>query len=351
MGSAQSTAVIKRENNMNVINQTDINLVNQNINNFTSSVAVSQAKSCSNSGINWQSISLKNVQAGEDLVIMDVNMLQNQTVNFSCVNKSTVRNDIGNKLVQNMVQSLETTVSPDILTQLDTVAKNKADSQALAFGSSNSTSQIEELNNYTVSNTTHKNIENVVKNSVEANFTSKDVQNCINQVTNHQDITVDGAVAGRDIKLQRIKMEQASNIFAQCINESEVGNNMINDIAKNLDIKIKDDVSPTIKVESKIEQENQAVATGLLQGAGTALSQVLNSASGVISMIPPFSLLNGFGGMGTMMPVSASSCLSCCCCIILLAVIFFVMNGMGGSSEEGDGMDNGDMQYGPQGNY
>ena len=324
MGGSKSTArsTIKNRNDTLIVNRSDINILNKQLNDLSVSVSVANAKKCSASSTLVNSINFSGMEVAGDLLIgvtkegkaAPVKLSQKNAVTFSCIQKSAVRNDVGNKMISSMMERLKTSASADVLNKMESMAKTKAKQGSLSFGSSSSSeSNVENITNYKSVTDTRKNLENVVKNSVENNFSSKDVQKCVSQVNLKQGLDLSGTKVGKSLVLGNFTSDQASTLYAQCVQESNVGNKVINDVAKNLGVVIQEDVKTKSVTESKSTAESTAETTGLVQDMGGAVSGIIGAVGNIF----------GIGLLGTMAPIiiPASSLFLCCCCILIIIML------------------------------
>lgn len=351
MGGSSSNSKVKNENNTTIVNKSDINILNEQLNSTSSNVATDAAKSCSSSVNMSNMIDFAGSVVEGDFNIgassdpnqdCSVELSQDVKSTFKCVQSSNVRNDMGISMIETVMTNLENSASADALNDMDTTAGSKAASGSLSFnpGGNKSASKVENINNYKSVTETNKNIENVVKNSVESNFSSNDAQECINKVNAAQGIDASGAYIKGSVNICNFKSDQVANIFGDCMQKSDVGNKVIQDVTRNLGITVKEDSANTVTNKAKTVAESSAEQTGVIGDVGGVIESVGSAFSGLL----------GLGALGAMAPMlSPMSILSCCCCCIIL-IVMMMMGGKSSGSDSSSSSDaymDGGFQYTP----
>lgn len=323
MGASESKASVHQELNQTVVNQSTINMVNTQLNNMVSSAIINDSKSCSAAINNNQSVKFVGLKATGDISI-GVNQKQAAVLDFKCINVAKVRNDIANNMIQQMMGNLKSTTSVDVLNKLDALAKSKAETQFSPnpFAASSGDSKIEQIQNFKSATISNKNIENVIKNAIEAKFTSNTVQNCIAKVSNSQTVEVIDIVSGGKINAV-IEQEQGVTLLTQCVNNTDVGNQLTSALAGYLDIKVKDDTSTSATSEFGATTESEAKNKGVFEGIGSMIESVGTAVGSIF----------GVAGLAPFLSPSSSICLFCCICLFILFAIF----GSGMLSQNSDG--------------
>jgi len=321
MGGSSSKSIIKQESDQLVTNTTNVNAINKAINDFVVNAIIEEAKECSASIFQSQKVILVGLRAQGDISI-GVEQKQASVLNFNCIQASQVRNDIANQLVQQMISNLESTNTVDVLNKLDAAAASKAENQFTLnpFASSDAQSQVEQIHNFRSSTNTNKNIENVIKNSIEANFTSRNVETCKSSVVASQSVEVRDAVTSAKITVA-IQQEQATNILVKCVQTSDIANQITSDILNYLDVKTTDKSNISVEDDFRATAESSSLNKGIFESLGSFVSSVFGSL---------------FGPFGAISGPSSGSCLICLICIVLIAVIGFIGNLISGKGEKGE---------------
>ena len=326
MGATQSNSNIHQEQNQTVINQSTVNIVNQQLNSMVANAVIKDAQNCSAALGLSQNIELENISVEGDIVI-NSNQTQQATVNFDCVQASTVRNEVANEMISQIMAQLETSTSADILNQLDTLADQKTSSELGGSPFTQSSSNVEGIQNYVQVSQTNKNIENVVKNAIEVSFTSDTLKECINKVIASQNFKAKGLTSSKGGAVLTINQDQAATMIASCIQNSDVGNQITNKVLGYLDITTKDDSQTKIEASNTASVTQSTTSKGIsdiISSVGDALAAMLAALG--LSIAGPFVLVSSLS--------SSFYLCCCCCCLILMLVMMMGAGGMGGLGDE-----------------
>jgi hypothetical protein len=276
MGGSSSKSNLEVVNNTTVINQDELTMINESINNFSAEAVVNAANSCSASITQLQGIKFKNINVAGDFNL-DVNQSQDAAMTFSCVNETKVTQDIANGLVKNMMANLEKTNNQDILAKLDATAKTKQENGSISGIANQAQSNAKITNNITSVNSTKRHLENVVKNSVGANFKTDIVSNCIANINSGQDVQVENVKVGGNM-MAAVGQKQSATLMATCMNKTDVGNKITNTIMDALDIKVKDENTQKATSDVKASASTEQINKGLVDEIFGGLSKMLGAA-------------------------------------------------------------------------
>lgn len=295
MGNTSSKADIVQENNQLFINQDDVKSFSEQINSQISNTLIANAKSCSADINNNQAIMIKGFTTKGDFDFT-AGQTQSAALTFSCVQANNVRNTAGSDIVAQMTNALSNDVSTEALSKLDQNAKNSASSSYGAIGNVTANTNVKALSNYKSVTQNHKDIENVVKNAVQNNFTSENISKCISQTNNNQQISLQEVNVGGKAVIA-INQDQAANAVSKCVQEDNIGNSIINNALSSLGVQITDKsiAKSTMVSESKVTAE--AHQAGLFESIGDMISGI-------------------FGNWGVII-----SSLICCCAIVVVLYI------------------------------
>jgi len=298
MGNTTSKANIVQENNQLFINQDDVKSFSEQINSQISNTLIANAKSCSADINNNQAIMIKGFTTKGDFDFT-AGQKQAAALTFSCVQANNVRNTAGSQIVAQMTNALSNDVSTEALSKLDQNAKNSASSSYGAIGNVQTNTNVKALSNYKSVTQNHKDIENVVKNAVQNNFSSKNVSNCISQTNNSQQLSLQEVNVGGKAVIA-INQDQAASVVSECIQEDNIGNTILNNALSSLGVQITDKsfAKSTMTSESKVVSE--AHQAGLFESIGNMISGI-------------------FGNAGVLI-----SCAMCCC--VVLVVVYLASN-------------------------
>lgn len=303
---------ITQKNNQVSVNKSFIDSVSETMNKKVSNTILKDAKACSADLNNNQEITIKNFSTTGNFNFTSTQK-QTAALTFSCVQASVVRNKATSEIVSLMTNNLDTSASSEALSSLDSKAEQAT---KVGFGSSgdlNSTQILNQTSNSNSNNETHKNIKNILNNIVENNFSSETVSKCISQVNNNQSINLQEIKVGGNAVIA-IDQNQAADVITDCIQKSDIGSDILNAAAAQLDVKIEDDISSKSIQEQKASGVQTTVAEGLPM-CGSGLSCIL--------------VLGLFAFCATQLQVNKVYIIISCVVVVILAAIaltFYILD-------------------------
>ncbi len=305
MGNTESHATINQTNNDLFINNTDINTLSEQINQQVNSATLTAAQSCSADMNLQQYINVSNFNTRGNFNF-NTNQTQQAVLTFGCVNTSNLRNKTGAELITNINNGINNSVTNEALQALKANAESAAKMGWGGIGNVNSSTNVNAINNYKVDNKTDLNIQNVVKNIVQNNFTAESVSNCISKANTSQAVNMENIHVGGEAFIA-IEQNQAQTVFSNCVQESNLGNNILNQTASELGIK----VELENKNISKQESESKTKSGAEMQGLGGAFAQFFEGIGNAI---------------GDIFKVPGASISSIVCLLVIGVVIYMVVS-------------------------
>lgn len=312
MGGSSSKSSVTVKQNTTLINRSSINVFNKMVNTATINVSLQAVQNCSASLINNQKIDISNIVAGEDIVILS-SQEQNALMNFSCIQRSDVKNDVVSKLTSQVMTDMKNNVQQDVINKINAqVASHSTSDWMSGFGggSSSSSKVNQDINTY-VENNQKKDIKNVFENALYSNFSNFVESNCIAKIIQGQEFSAKDLTAGRDVKLT-VNQKQVAQQLAKCVQENNVSNKVMQDVTNFAGIKIVEDT----------EQGAETESTSTAEAISKALGPIGSVLDGLGGLIPDFNFpgLGDLGEAGKGLSVSSSS-LSCCICLLILLLV------------------------------
>ena len=325
MGSSSSSTV-NQKYDTTIVNKSDINILNENVNNFVANTVVSQAAACSASISQLQTVDLSGMDVAGDLDIGEVDQTQSSAITFDCVQVSKFQNDIANGVLAEYTNAMKNSYSTEALDKLTAAAEAKGSG---GFGTTGKVSADSTVNvDYKFTNITDTNqtLQNVVKNAITNNMSMNSTQECVSKVAASQKFTAAGTKVGGNVKIGAIRQNQASTMMAKCVQEQGSSNKITNAVAAQLGVTI--DNSNSVKKTTTISSEASSTAknSGLFQSIGEGIGSIFSGIFGGL-----------FAGIFGTMAGPSSICSSVCCCIVIICIAIFAMSGMGGSGGDDGG--------------
>lgn len=279
-GCSDSSSTVTQKYDTTVINKSDISLLNETINEFTTNTVVNQAANCSSTLTQSNIIEVSNVDAEGDIIIEDVAQDNTGKVSFDCIQKSSFSNEIANGILTKYLDNLNTKYTTDALDKLNAQAASSSSSGFLSTGSASSDTEINTDYKFTNITNTRKNIQNVVRNSIVNNLNLNDVQDCVNTLKAKNVIAIENSATQGKILIRRIEQRNATDLLTKCIQEKNNSNKITGNLITDLGLTVVDDA--LLKKSTEISSEASAVAavTGPLQDLGSMFSGIFGSLSG-----------------------------------------------------------------------
>jgi hypothetical protein len=331
MGSSSSSTV-NQKYDTTIVNKSDINVLNENINNFVANTVVNQASDCSASISQLQTIDLSGMDVEGDLEIGEVSQSQKSNITFDCVQVSKFQNNIASGVLSEFSNAMKNSYTAETLDKLEAVAKSEGSGGFGTTGKVSSNSKVNVDYQYTNITDTRKNLQNVVKNAITNNMSMNDTQSCVAKVAAAQKFTLADSKVRGSVRIGAIKQDQASTLMAKCMQEKGNANKITNSVASALGVKI--DETNSVKKITEISSSASSTAknSGFFQSIGEGIGSIFSGLFGGL-----------FGGLGG--PISISSSV-CCCIIIMIVAIFFASGGVDDIAAQASGEDDGGFGMG-----
>jgi hypothetical protein len=330
MGHSHSKASITEVNNQVSVNDTDIKTSQEQINSQISNTTIDAAKNCSADLNLQQAVNISHIRAKGDFNYSS-NQKQVAALTFRCLNSSTVRQSAGSNIITKMTNDIAANATAEALSIMKAQAASQAKQGFLGIGGSSSNANTKITNNTTNINKTNIDISNVVKNVVENNFSSEDLQTCISQANNDQSVTIGDVEAGGNVILA-LNQDQAVTVVSNCIQESNISNKITNGVASALGIS----VEATQKSVSKQDTTGSADSKATTQGVGDAIGDVARGVGqgvstgaegigkGIGDVVTSFGdILKGLFGNPLFIVL-------CCVCVIVIGIVAYIAINKGG---------------------
>jgi hypothetical protein len=322
MGNSESKSKSKSTSTTNIVNKSDIDILNKNINSFVSNTVVDQAAACS-AGISMlQNIDMSNMNIVGDLNIDGIDQNQDAAITFDCVQVSEFQNDIANGVMSEYTNALETGFNTSSKDEMAVQAEGSAELGSVAVGGSSSSSKTKTNYEFNQENILNKNVRNVIENSIENNMSLSDVQECISTMQLSQTINYSGSNVGGDANFGAISQNQSATMMAKCIQEKKTANEITSEIASQLGLVVEDTAELSKASSSSSESVSSASSTGIGDTIGGIVSSITDMVSGL-----------GFMTMAAYMSPASMFCSFIFACMAMCAMLMFGMSKKGSSSE------------------
>jgi polyisoprenoid-binding protein YceI len=287
MGNEGSTAKSssKVENDTLVVNETEMNFLNETVNETAVSMTVDAASSCSQNTDVKQEISLEDLNIEGDLSLIGITQKVVLDVNFSCINKTQVHADIVNDMTSKVMSALDATNNTELQNSITAQLAAKSENGGFQIGAGGSTSVSESdiKNNTQIYNSNKANVQNIVKNKVQQTFDANMYSECVNNVSSSQVIGLKRIKVRGNVTLKDITQEAVISTFAECINEQSFGNKIVQAIAQDAGLKLETKADNKAENKSDVKAESTSIQTGMGPDlASSAMSGAFSVVSGLM---------------------------------------------------------------------
>lgn len=286
MGATPSTDNdITNDNDQTFITENYVKSVSENINKQISNTIIKDAKSCTANINNNQAITIKGMSTKGNFNFTG-NQKQVAALTFSCVQSSIVRNNVGSEIIATLTNGIGSKVNNTALSELTAKAEQAAETGFASTGGVNQEQKITNTNKFKSETKNIQDIENLVQNIVENNFSSDTISNCISQVNNNQSISLEEITVGGDAIIA-IDQDQAATVVSSCIQENNVGSGIMNAATAAFDVKVINSTS----AESSQSASATATQTSKQQGFFDGVAGVIGAVGSIFGSLLGFMAL------------------------------------------------------------
>ncbi len=331
MGSSHSSSSIYEQNNQVTVNDTDVKTYQEQINSQISNTTINAAKACTATITNNQGINISHLHSGGNTTISS-NQTQTAALTFNCLDVSKVRNTVGAEIITKMTDNITANATAEALSVMRAQAESQAKQGFLGIGGSSSDANTVIINNTTNVNKTDMDISNVVKNVVQNNFSSEDLQTCISQANSNQSVQIGDVVAEGNIVVA-LDQNQATSVVTNCIQESDVANSITNAVASALGITVEN----TQKSASTQNTTGGAGSSATTQsiGAGTVGDAAKGVGKGISTAAEGLGkaaadVISSFGDILKGLFGNPLFIVLCCVCVIIIGIVAYMAINKGG---------------------
>ena len=302
MGDCGSSAKsnINIQNDVLQVDKNSIKLMQDQVNSLIVNEVNKQSQQCSGGVYNSNQVEVVNTN-----FINDFNFNSDQTneayVSFSCVNSANVVSNVSRNMISSLMADLQTNSNQSAIAKMAAVASSE---QTQGFGSilnppSDSEANINFKNTYNQLHETNKQIINKVANTLQKNFSSDVVANCIASISNTNGVVIKGVTA-KNANIM-IKQKNAATLIAQCIQNSGISTKITDSLTNAFGIKTVDSGTQGASTDGNASATSKSENRGFFE----SLYSIFGSTGGIIG------------------------CIAVCCiiCIISIVVLFIARSG------------------------
>jgi len=251
-----------------LVNQSDLNFLNSQLNDLSTDIVMNAAKTCSTTVYLQNLLDFSEATIAGDFVATGVNLSQLAEVSFGCVNTDTVTSEITVDMIDSMLASLNSSLDASAINDIENTSAAEASTGFLATGDTSSRSNLDQTLTNTIINEDTKNIQNVMENVIDNRMENNSIQECISNVQMIQGYDGERMTLGGSFYLEDYNSEQVSDTFGKCIQDSTFTNDITTAVTKELGMEIIDDVS--MGTDNTVTNISESIAfSGGLFGMGS----------------------------------------------------------------------------------
>lgn len=309
--NSKSKSTTTNKSDITVVNKSDLDLLNKNVNDFVSNTVINQASNCSANISQLQNIDFQDITTTGAFVVDGVNQNQSAAITFDCVQLSAFQNDIANGVLAEYTNAIQNSYNTSALTSMTAAAQAAANNQFGTTSGSSSNSKSDNDYKFKSTNDVNQNIQNVVENAITNNMSLSDIQSCMAQVKNSQNMNFKNITAG-NVEIKALSQTQAADLYAKCIQEKNDGNKISTQVVGDLGLTVATEATASTSASLAGTSSSEATNTGVFQSAGDGFASVLTGVGNMWG-----SIIGAFGSFGSGNMTS----LYCCIIIVVLAIV------------------------------
>lgn len=259
MGNTISVSVVNRNIRENAIDESTINFLNNEINKTILDFTLDNIKKCVRNVLSDKNIKISGIKVNGNFV-NDIEKKQDLMSDFTCLRIEDAYRDVSTHLEIMLNELFAGKLTNENYSDLNIIvsAKTINEFKTMKNANLNPNTNINQIVDSVIVNDDAKNIKNVVKISVNGNFSLNMFEDCVNSTIAKQ-VTSLKNVKENDTIIISQDQTQLIRAFSECIKQKDIGNKIVQDIANLFELKINDDLLDDPKLN--IDQTN---ATGNL---------------------------------------------------------------------------------------
>jgi hypothetical protein len=318
--SSTSKTDTKIENN--TVNQNFSNTLNETTLQSAVSALINSQATCQSTSTQSNICTISNVTVSGNkgpVTIGGGTQSNNATSEFKCVSISNAQQSMNTAMTNAFSEQIKALSNTTDMNKLNDAAESstKQGSLSTSSGSSSSSTNSDTKNNTT--NTTITNLTNKFSQSLTSNFTSNNLQECINGLIQDNTYAVGTVNAFNNENTLTIGCGDQTNTLSQVSNCSLLSsaiNTAISDTFNSIGLKVETDNTTLHNTEATSNASSSLTQTGIIQDFGDAISKVVSSIGGIFSGL--------FNSGDSSSYISISCCI--CCLLIISLIVFMVIN-------------------------
>ena len=317
MGNSHSTtnSTVNNTTNQTYITDNDFNQLYSNTSEAVANAMVTNGNTCQSSNTINQVINFSGNKITGGLNLSGASQSAKIHVDFSCINVAQAEQEMAQAVLSELMNKINNSTNQAAINAMSTKAEAAAaaTSTGVGFlsGSSDSTANNTTNNTYNLTNVTsnHQNIQTVLKNSINTNFKTENINKCIMDSAINQSLTVSDSTISGGVNASGFSQEAGIIGAVNCVNQAGTIQSIVQKAATQLGV----------VVENKTESKS------------TNVMETVQSTSSVAKTDgPSFPDLGSCASLMLFSPVTSSivAAVLCllCLCLCLISCMFLCMS-------------------------
>lgn len=312
------------ENNQTIVNKNEIEILNTNIQNTISNTTINNSSNAIVTSRQRNKIKYHNCTFKGDVTIDPIFQTNENSIDFSSVQASEIENDIANSILSDIMQNIDSKLDSESINRMSAYAETQAKTGFLGSGNAGGESNAHNYSNVNVTNENTQRLQNHIENTINVNFDASDVQDCITQIDQENEIAWSGCTFEGGYNQLPIVQSNANNLLVSCIQSKGISNNIMTDLANTFGVIT--DAGTVSKV--LMDQDASATSTATTEGIGDAVPNPMGELLDSLNNSPPPGGGNRDDGnknddSSTTMYIIGSIILSFLCVVMLVLFGFY----------------------------
>lgn len=314
MGSSNSVTV--NENKQTVINKSQLDILNEMITNQIANSQINQGTDCGSTIVSKQYMDFGPITAKGPITISNISQYQGTSLAFSCKQNQDAVNDISNQLYNQIQNAMNTSINTQILAELEAQAAANVKSGFASWGGGSSHSDSKNIVDWNVQTDISQELSNIIKNSIEYNFTTNNLSECNSKIIHDQELIFSSvnSITG-DVWVGNLDQKDVTDSYVECIQNQQVAQEITNVIANATGTEVIDDTDTGTKSRETGTATSETINNGPFEGIGEIIGSIFSGLAGLLGNLRELSML------------SAILIALLCCCFIFALFGWFILSG------------------------
>jgi hypothetical protein len=264
MGNSNSTtnSTVNNMTNQTYVTENDFKQLYSNTSEAVANAMVTNGNTCSTSNTIDQTINFNGNTIRGGLNLSGITQSAKIKVDFSCINVAKAEQEMAQAVLSELMNKINNSTNQAALNAMSTKADASAAaaSSGIGFLSGNASSSTNNTTNNTFNlknvTTNRQNIQTVLKNSINTNFKTENINKCISEMASRQSIVVTNSDITGGVDASGITQEAGITGAVNCVNQAGTIQAIVQKAAAQLGVVVEN--TTEAKTSSKMETEQKS---------------------------------------------------------------------------------------------